>query len=330
MWLFKKALDIFLPSSEESVLKPHYHIMLAAEKTKKLLRTKGLTFRDVCLAVECAETYDQLYEALIPFDQIMRIFKRAVANDDHQSDIVEVFKSFHCTEMLSFHLVSKGSIVDGIFSYKTAVIKKLEGIYERLEQYRRCDTAFNMSLLSLKTAHSFNNGQLRCESPARKRVFSLVSNVVSENFTQNQDLCLRPPLLREALTCKKRKLNSHLTALATCQSAELSVPSYTQNQESGLRQPLLREALTCKKRKIKARLTALANMKSAELIVPSYSDSVQPVSQVPSSKKRSRWDDGNCVCKPNCSSIQNGVMFFQNDNGKCGEKAECNCRYVHY
>ena len=48
MWLFKKALDIFLPWSEDTVQKPHYDIMLATEKTKKLLRTKGLTFRDVC------------------------------------------------------------------------------------------------------------------------------------------------------------------------------------------------------------------------------------------------------------------------------------------
>ena len=285
MWLFKKALDIFLPWSEESVLKPNYDIMLAAEKTKKFLRTKGLTFRDVCLAVECAESYDQLCEALIPFDHIMRIFKIAVPNDDHHSDIIEILKTFHCTEMLTFHLESKGSIVDGIFSYKTAVIKKLEGIYERLEQYRRCDTAFNQSLLSLKTAHRFKDGQLRCKSPARKRVFSLVSNVVSENYTQSQQLGLRPPLLREAVTCKRRKMNS--------------------------------------------RLTALANRQSAELSVPSYSVSVQPVSEVPSSKKRSRWDDGDSVCKRNCSCIQNGVTFFQNENGKRKGGAECKCRYVH-
>ena len=215
----------------------------------------------------------------------MRIFKIAIPNDDHHSDIVEVLKTFHCTKLLSFHLESKGSIVDGIFSYKTAVIKKLEAIYERLEQYRRCDTAFNQSLLSLKTAHSFKNGQLRCKSPVRKRVFSLVSNVVNENYTQGQELGLRPPLLREAHTCKKRKMKSRLTALANTQSAQLSVPS--------------------------------------------YSVSVQPVSEISLSKKRSRWDDGDCVCKPNCSCIQNGVMFFQNENGNCRGGATCKCKYVH-
>ena len=148
MWILKKARDIIVPSIQGKVTKSEYDVLLAIAKTKKLLRTKDTNFYDICLAVECSESKDELHEALIPFDRIMRVFRIAVSDHAQHRRILNALKTFGCTEMLSSHMESTMSLHEAIIGYKTTVANKLATTSQQLEQLRRFDNAFNDSLIT--------------------------------------------------------------------------------------------------------------------------------------------------------------------------------------
>ena len=81
-------------------------MLLAIAKTKKMLRTKGTNFYDICLAVECSESKDELHEALSPFDRIMMVFRIAASDQAQHRRRLNALKTFGCTERLSYHMES--------------------------------------------------------------------------------------------------------------------------------------------------------------------------------------------------------------------------------
>ena len=203
MWILKKARDIIVPSIQGKVTKSEYDVLLAIAKTKKLLRTKDTNFYDICLAVECSESKDELHEALIPFDRIMRVFRIAVSDHAQHRRILNALKTFGCTEMLSSHMESTMSLHEAIIGYKTTVANKLATTSQQLEQLRRFDNAFNDSLITCNTVNTLDAGQLLVRSPARKRGLFL-SNKYSNS-------------------AKRAKIKSQLTDLANMHFPEFPV-----------------------------------------------------------------------------------------------------------
>ena len=82
MWFFSSVLSWVFQSTRETSRKPDGEILLAIQKVEKLLNKKGETFYDVCFAVECAESKDDLLAAFKPFNRIMRIFRIAIQDQE--------------------------------------------------------------------------------------------------------------------------------------------------------------------------------------------------------------------------------------------------------
>ena len=224
MWLFKKVRDIIVPSSQGRVTKSEYDVLLAIAKTKKMLRTKGTNFYDICLAVECSESKDELHEALIPFDRIMRVFRIAASDQAQHRRILNALKTFGCTERLSYHMESTTSLHEAIIGYKTTVVHKLATTSQQLEHLRRCDTALNDSLITCNTVNTLDAGQFLVRSPARKRGLSLVRDAVRENISDGTDFSLSSTLSeKDTKSTKRAKIKSQLTDLANKHFPELPV-----------------------------------------------------------------------------------------------------------
>ena len=227
MWFFNKAPELVVPSNQGTVSNTDPDILLAVEKTNKRLRILGETFYDICLAVECSETKTELYEALIPFDEIMRIFRVAVPQQDHHKVIVNALIKLKCTARLAFHMESSSSIHDAIIAYKTSVANKLEETSKRMQQLRRSDTAFNSTLLS-DTVHNFHNGLSPHRSPARKRRLQPASD--REYYSQPKEAGLLPTIIEKLPRTEKRaKINVQLVALAKKHNAALSLQAGSDN-----------------------------------------------------------------------------------------------------
>ena len=164
--------------------------------------------------MECSESKDELHEALIPFDRIMRVFRIAASDQAQYRRILNALKTLGCTERLSSHMEATTSLHEAIFGYKTTVVNKLETTSQQLEQLRRCDTAFNKSLLTCNTVNTLHDAQLLVRSPARKRGLSLVRDVVRENFSDGTDFSLRSTQSEKYTKSTKRaKIKSQLTDL---------------------------------------------------------------------------------------------------------------------
>ena len=221
MWLFKKVRDIIVPSSQGRVTKSEYDVLLAIAK-KKMLRTNGTNFYDICLAVECSESKDELHEALIPFDRIMRVFRIAASDQAQHRRILNALKTFGCTERLSYHMESTTSLHEAIIGYKTTVVHKLATTSQQLEHLRRCDTALNDSLITCNTVNTLDAGQFLVRSPARKRGLSLVRDAVRENISDGTDFSLSSTLSeKDTKSTKRAKIKSQLTDLANKHFPEL-------------------------------------------------------------------------------------------------------------
>ena len=229
MWIFKKARDIIAPSSQGRVTKSEYDVLLAIAKTTKLLKTKDTNFYEICLAVECSESTDELHEALIPFDRIMRVFRIAASDQEQHMRLVNALKTLGCTERFSSHMESSTSIHEAIIGYKTAVVNKLATTSQQLELLRRCDAAFNDSLITCNPVNTLGAGQLLVRSPARKRGLSLVGNVVRENISDGTDFSLRSTPPEKYTECKKRaKIKTQLTDLVNKHFTEFPIAACTQ------------------------------------------------------------------------------------------------------
>ena len=177
-----------------------YDLMLAVAKTKKFLSSNGENLYDICLAVECAETKSALEAALLPFNRITRILRTAVSDPEQKNIVVDALNSLNCSKRLINYLQSAANIHDGILSYKTTVVKKLNVNIGRMEDLRRSDNAFDQILLtshlSERTLKLTDSGRTMerkdnqnevvvTRSPVNERTISLVMGSVNEN--QHED-----------------------------------------------------------------------------------------------------------------------------------------------
>ena len=190
MWFFSRALKLVSSTSPQTSPKTDSNILFAMKKIEKLLSKNGATFSDICFAIESSETKNELHAAFQPFNRIMRIIRIAVPDQEQNSGIVSAIKSLKCSERLSFHMESTSSIHDAIISYKSAVAMKMEASYQRRQQLRICDDAFDNSLLTCNLASTFEDGKMRCGFVGRKRSISQVTGIDGEYCGDQSNFCL--------------------------------------------------------------------------------------------------------------------------------------------
>ena len=214
MWFFSSVLSWVFQSTRETSRKPDGEILLAIQKVEKLLNKKGETFSDVCFAVECAESKDDLLAAFKPFNRIMRIFRIAIQDQEENKVLISALKTLKCSERFTFHMESSSSIQDAIIGYKYSVAKKMEDSFQQRQQLRIFDDAFDKSLLSRNVVSTSDRGQLLSRSPARKRSCSQLMDTGGEYCRNQSNSCLGSTPAKERPWKKKRgSLQNQLTDL---------------------------------------------------------------------------------------------------------------------
>jgi len=214
MWFFSSVLSWVFQSRQETSRKPGGEILLAVKQVQKLLNKKGETFSDICFAVECAESKDELHAAFEPFNRIMRIFRIAIQDKEENKVLISALKTLKCSERFTLHMESSSSIQDAIIGYKSAVAKKMEDSFQQRQQLRIFDDAFDNSLLSRNVVSTSESGQLLSSSPARKRSCSQLMDTGGEYCRDQSNSCLGSTLAEERPWKKKRgSLQNQLTDL---------------------------------------------------------------------------------------------------------------------
>ena len=244
MSFFSSAFNWVFQSRQQTSRKPDGDILVAIKKVEKLLSRKGETFSDICIAVECAESKDELHAAFKPFNRIMRIFRIAIQDQEENSVLLCALKTLKCSERLTLHIESSSSIHDAIIGYKSAVAKKMEDGFQRRQQLRILDDTFDNSLLSRNVHSTFEGGQLLCRSPSRKRSASQVTDIGGEYCRDQSNSCLGSAL-PEGRPWKKKR-----TSLQ-CQLADLLKKQCSEFDNQGLSDASAPQfkMVTCRKKK---------------------------------------------------------------------------------